>query len=130
MATKNQLMKRLYSIILLVVFLVGTLQPITPMIEYQLYEGSLVDLINSDLQTEMMDGSEESHCPTKSFDCPICDDSDDQELLDTDYYPLAVDITTVPDMIAISQKARIYLPVANDVISPTFLPVPPPPRLS
>jgi len=130
MATKNQLMKRLYSIILLVVFLVGTLQPITPMIEYQLYEGSLVDLINSDLQTEMMDGSEESHCPTKSFDCPICDDRDDQELLDTDYYPLAVDITTVPDMIAISQKARIYLPVADDVISPTFLPVPPPPRLS
>lgn len=130
MATQNQLMKRLYSIILLVVFLIGALQPITPMIEYHLYEGSLVDLISSDLQTEMMDESEQSHCPTMSFDCPICDDNDEQELLDTDYYPLAVDITTVPNMIAISQKARIYLPVADDVISPTFLPVPPPPRLS
>lgn len=130
MATQNQLMKRLYSIILLVVFLVGALQPIMPMIEYQLYEESLVDLINSDLRTEMMDDSEQSNCTTTSFDCPICDDNDEQELLDTDYYPLAVDIAQIPELVAMLQNARVYLPVAKNVVSPTFLPVPPPPKLS
>jgi len=125
-------MKHLYSIILLLVFLVGTLQPVMPMIEYQLFEGDLVELLSSRPAMEMMgiNDAESAHCSSSAFSCPVCDSDEEEQLLDMDYYPLAVDIATVPDMIAVPQSTRIYLPFARNVISPTFLPVPPPPKLS
>lgn len=123
-------MKRLYSIILLVVFLVGTMQPIIPMIEYQLFEGDLLVLLSSEFQTDLSVQEGVAHCPISAFSCPACDDDEQKDLLDTDYYPLAVDISTVPGLIAVPQQRRIYLPVAVEVVSPTFLPFPPPPQLS
>lgn len=118
-------MKKIYSIILLLTFLVGTLQPILPMIEYQLFEGDIIELLAS---------SDKESCEVvrdfENNDCQKSEDHEDQQLLDTDYYPLALKITTIPDPYVFLRSTRFYLPIVKDAASPTFLPNPPPPRLS
>ncbi|MDR8390756.1 hypothetical protein NC796_06390 [Aliifodinibius sp. S!AR15-10] len=121
-------MKRTYSIILLLTFLVGTLQPILPMIEYQLFEGSIIELLSS-----KADNSEESCTMVRCLvdtDCLCCGEDEDLQLLDTDYYPLALKITTIPEPHAFLSSSRLFLPVVNNATGPTFLPNPPPPRFS
>ncbi len=118
-------MKKIYSIILLFTFTVGTLQPIMPMIEYQLFKGDLIELLAG------------NGCPSEKscdmiqcfsdVDCPSCDHN--QKLLDTNYYPLALRITTVPDPRVFLIGKSFDLPIANNVTSPTILPKPPPPWL-
>ncbi len=120
-------MKRIYSIILLFTFLVGTLQPILPMIEYQLFEGNIVELLNNEKNN--------SQVPCKKVHDLIhsnnqdCQEKENQQLLDIDYYPLALKITTIPEPQVFPKTKRFYLPLIRDVASPTFLPIPPPPRL-
>jgi|AntRauTorckE6833_2_1112554.scaffolds.fasta_scaffold41831_2 hypothetical protein len=67
-------MKRVYSLILLLSLLVGTLQLILPMIEYQMQKDSISELLRA--------GS--SHKAKQH-----------QNLLDDDYYPLALEISTI-----------------------------------
>lgn len=120
-------MKKIYSVILLISLLVGTLQPIPPMIEYQLHEGDIIELLGfGDDNTEMncqMTISAMEECETQEAQT-------DRSLLDLDYYPLALEITGIPDPHVFLSSTRFYLPYSKDVISLTFLPNPPPPRLS
>lgn len=117
-------MKKFYSLILLVSFLVGTLQPILPAIDFELNRGNIIALLNS------------SDCDTESFeyifkpDCTSGVDNDDQSLLDIDYYPLALQLTAIPAPTVFPHKSRAYLPLKKNILSPSFLPNPPPPRLS
>src|SRR5699024_11910102 len=87
-------MKRLYSIILLLSFLVGTLQPILPMIEYQLHEGSVLEFFSYDKNISdkpitadyfVAQNSSSQH----SSDC-------DNSLLNDNYYPLGINTGMVP----------------------------------
>ncbi len=120
-------MKRIYSIILLFALLVGTLQPILPMIEYQLFEGNVVELLdngNNNSQAACQNVHDLVHSNNRD-----CQDNENQQLLDTDYYPLALEITTIPKPGAFPTTSKFYLPVVNNIISPVFLPTPPPPRL-
>ncbi len=120
-------MKRFYSVILLISLLVGTLQPILPMIKYQLHEGDIIELLGfgeSDVETDCR----MTVCAVE--DCEKQQAETDQSLLDLDYYPLALEITTNPHPHLFLSSTRFYLPSAKHVISPTFLPIPPPPRLS
>ncbi|MBN2732741.1 MAG: hypothetical protein JXR26_09955 [Balneolaceae bacterium] len=119
-------MKRLYSVTLLISLLVGTLQPILPMIEYQLLEGDIIELLGfgeentetgCDMSTWGMGESKAQQTETN------------QSLLDVDYYPLALEMTAIPDPFVSQKKSRVYLPTAKDIISPAFLPNPPPPRM-
>lgn len=119
-------MKKVYSIILLLTFIVGTLQPIIPMVEYQLYEGNLIELLAGEVCP-----SEESCDMIQCFpdvDCPSCDDT--QQLLDADYYPLALQITTLAEADVYLIGERIHLPDSRNIVGPALLPQPPPPRLS
>jgi len=120
-------MKKIYSVILLFSFLVGTLQPILPMIEYQLYEGGIIKLISVD------GDNAESHCEMMGYALDNCRTQvadQDQNLLDVDYYPIAPEFTPTSQITIFPNKSRFYISVAKNVISPTFLPIPPPPRLS
>lgn len=120
-------MKRLYSVILLLSFLVGTLQPILPMVEYQLHEGSVI---------EFLVGQEDSHqaiCKAELNTVCECDaqqENDDQNLLNGDYYPIAVQIATIPEPLEFPHELTLYLPEIHDISSPFFLPIPPPPRMA
>lgn len=126
--TVGDFMKKIYSIILLITFLVGTLQPILPMIEYQLFEGNIIELLGADNVCHAQDSYEMIQC-MNGVDCPI-DKNDDQQLLDTDFYPLALEITAVPDPRVFLIGAKIYLPTAENVIGPALTSLPPPPRIS
>lgn len=122
-------MKKFYSVILLFSFLVGALQPILPMIEYQLYDGDIIKLVDSET------GSTDTVCKTAlsyvDDDCPDCrGDSEEKKLLDTNYYPLAVKIIGISKLVAAPAASRFYLPVVKKVVNPTFLPNPPPPQIS
>lgn len=122
-----EVMKRLYSVILLISLLVGTLQPILPMIEYQLDGGDIIELLGfGDDNTEM--GCRMATCLME--DCGTQEAETDRSLLDLDYYPLALEITTVPNLYVFRSSIRVYLPSPKHVISLAFLPIPPPPRLS
>lgn len=120
-------MKRIYSIILLVSLLIGTLQPILPMIEYQLFEGDIVELLNNE-SNNLQDPCSKIHDLVHSNN-QDCHDSKNQQLLDIDYYPLSLEITTIPDPRVFLKSTRFYLPIVKDTLSPTFLPNPPPPRV-
>jgi hypothetical protein len=120
-------MKRMYSLILLLSLLVGTLQPILPMIEYQLHDGDIVELLGF--------GEESANticdmtiCTMK--DCETPEGQATQSLLDLDYYPLALQITAIPSPHVFLSSTRCYLPSAKHVNSPPILPIPPPPRSS
>lgn len=120
-------MKRFYSITLLISLLVGTLQPILPMIEYQLHGGDIIELLG------LGDADTETDCPMSICMMENCEPQQaqtDQSLLDLDYYPLALEIIAIPKPQIFWDSTRYYLPVADGVISPTFLPNPPPPRVS
>lgn len=118
-------MKKIYSVILLFTFLVGTLQPILPMIEYQFFGGNIVELLNHEQNTSCKKVHDLIHSDNQD-----CQDKEDQQLLDIDYYPLALKITTIPKPRVCLKSTRVYLPIVKDVTSPTFLPNPPPPRVS
>lgn len=121
-------MKKIYSVILLFAFLVGTLQPILPMIEYHLFEGSIIELIA--IGEASLQSFPDHELENKDFGQQQDEPTADKNLLDTDYYPLALDIVTLSKPDAFFIGARYYLPKADSIISPTFLPNPPPPRLS
>jgi hypothetical protein len=121
-------MKKIYSIILLFTFLIGTLQPIMPMIEYQLFEGDIAELLDDDTCTTL------DCCmlvqSKADVNCPDCDIDENQQLLDTDFYPLALEITTIPDPRVFLIGERFGLPLADETADPAILPIPPPPWLS
>lgn len=121
-------MKKIYSVILLLTFLIGTLQPIMPMIEYQLFKGDIAELLAGDTCAT-------PDCCTPiqgkaEIDCTDCDIDDNDRLLDTDFYPLALEITAMPDPQVFLIGERFDLPYTNEMAGPTILPIPPPPWLS
>lgn len=120
-------MKKFHSVILLFALLIGTLQPILPMIEYQLFEGNIVELLDN-ARSNSQAPCQKIHDLVHS-DNQDCQKNENQQLLDTDYYPLALEITTIPEPQVFPKTKRFYLPLIRDVASPTFLPIPPPPRL-
>lgn len=121
-------MKKVYSIILLFTFIVGTLQPVIPMIEYQLFAGNIVEVLAGDTCSQQK-SCKITQCMTGG-DCPICNSSKDQQLLDTDFYPLALEIVAVHDSRTFLISERIYLPEAKHVMGPVLLSQSPPPRMS
>lgn len=117
-------MKVVYSLILLFSFLIGTLQPILPAIDYQLNRGNIFELLDSGECD-----SEQSDILINYNDCESEDDSD-QNLLDIDYYPLALQLSAISKPISFPHKSRIYISLRENILSLSFLPNPPPPRLS
>ena len=121
-------MKQLYSVILLFSFTIGIVQPILPMVEYQLYDGSVIKLLDEGPCEGEHTGN--MFCCAIDKDCKDRNNQMDQSLLDIDYYPLAIQITTAPSPEIFPNSSSLHLSLINDASSPTFLPLSPPPRLS
>lgn len=117
----------MYSIILLFSFFVGMLQPILPMIEYQLYRGDLLELLNSDEETPDILHDGVLYSANNQSDSQQGDSED--SLLDDDYYPLGIQNATVPEPRNFPHMGQLYLPVIENISGPAYLPNPPPPRL-
>lgn len=118
-------MKRVYSIILLFSFLTGAMQPIMPMIEYQLYSGNLIEFFGSD---------DESPCENLiqllKKDCHDQQNDAQQSLLDDDYYPLALQTVAPPKAMVTFNKGKLEIFVSSHLKTRPFSISPPPPRLS
>lgn len=118
-------MKRLYSIILLFSFLLGALQPVMPMIEYQLYNGNVIEFFGSE------DGEScDRLLKLLNDDCQNQQDDAQQSLLDDDYYPLALQTTAAPKAIVILTKGKLETFISDHLRTRPFSINPPPPKLS
>jgi hypothetical protein len=117
----------MYSIILLLSFWVGMLQPILPMIEYYLDGGSLVEVLNTD--SSESEGICHGVHLNASNHCEAPDADGGKSLLDDDFYPIGVQIAATPKLMAFPHEASLYLPPTRHVEGPEYLPIPPPPRL-
>lgn len=121
-------MKRMYSAILLFSFFIGMLQPILPMIDYQLHRGSLLELFSSDEEAPeiLYDGV----LYTTNDDTDPQQGDSEQSLLDDDYYPLGIQNAAIPSPHNFPHTGKLYLPIIEYISGPSYLPIPPPPRLS
>lgn len=120
-------MRRLYSLILLFSLAVGIMQPVLPMIEYQLFEGNIIEMLTTEACTAEHSG--DHICCALNTPGSDRDGEADQNLLDLDYYPLALQMTGMPDPVEFPIRLTFHLPDVNNVPGPTYLPSPPPPRL-
>lgn len=120
-------MKKSYSVILLVSFLIGALQPVLPMIEYQLFRGSIIELLGEvpcegEQPVKVLSIVQGKSCTSKN--------NPNQELLDTDYYPLAVQIMPVPSPSVFLSRSEFHPPQIQKIANPSYLPNSPPPQVS
>ena len=88
-------MKKVYSLILLLSFLVGMLRPVTPMVEHYLHESDVASIFH----LFSTDGDDIHTCPLSDLlddiTCHCCESSGD-EMLDTDFYPVPIKLTADP----------------------------------
>lgn len=84
-------MKRIYSILLLLSFFIGTLQPVMPMVEYAFNEGRLMELILSVNGESCTMTTLQEICE----DCECCEHSDNEEMLNIDFYPIPLETDPV-----------------------------------
>lgn len=118
-------MNKSYALILLLSFLTGMLQPVLPMIEYQLYEDDLLEFFWQDLNP----GEDLSALACLSYGNAAAQNSDGGDsLLNDNFYPLAPDIALVPLLRVFFNSDRVYIPAMRQTQSPSFLPLIPPPR--
>ncbi|HEX6982598.1 MAG TPA: hypothetical protein VF181_07540 [Balneolaceae bacterium] len=118
-------MKKIYSIILLFSFLTGAMQPIMPMIEYQLYSGNLIEFFDSGNGNPCDDLIQ-----LLKKDCQDQQNDAQQSLLDDDYYPLALQTAAPPKAIIILDKGKLEIFISHHLKTRPFSINPPPPKLS
>lgn len=118
-------MKKLYSYILLLSFFTGAIQPVLPMAEYIFSEeGEIAALFNGScdticsMTTEEMDGEE----------CKLCDYPDAEDLLDIEYYPIPLQVTSSSNAHILYESAVIYSAVEDQLTDFYYSTIPPPPK--
>src|SRR5699024_2442461 len=121
-------MKRFYSVILLMSFLVGPLQPILPMIEYQMHEGSVLEFFSHDKSLSGVVNTNDCFVAHISDSDPDADH--EQSLLNDNYYPLGIDTAMAEPIVVFSRIDCLYPPVNQNTDRPSFFPSPPPPRFA
>lgn len=117
-------MKRIYSILLLLSFFIGTLQPVMPMIEYAFNEGILLELI------QPMDGET---CTMNTLqkiceECDCCDHKENEELLNIDYYPIPLAVKPLIANNLVYETRIVLLMIDENTISYPYSTSAPPPR--
>ncbi|MEX0648830.1 MAG: hypothetical protein WEA56_12550 [Balneolaceae bacterium] len=119
-------MKKYYSTILLLAFMVGALQPVLPMIEYHLFEGSLISLFSDRGEAESTD---EAMCIAVMT--PSSDEyqGEDPGLLDMDYYPIPVKSSGETGFMILPVYGEQFTFVHNKTIPFYTDPSPPPPKV-
>lgn len=117
-------MKLIYSHILLIALMTGTLQPALPMLEFSVFKGSLIELL-AERSESACSGM---YCDLVTEECP-CDTSESQSesLLDVDYYPVPLNIQDNPLPDAFSRQLdRCYQGDEQTVVLHYKTDLPPP----
>lgn len=132
-------MKRIYSLILLFSFLVGTVQPILPMVDYLLHEDGLADLF---VQQEAVMCCLDVHADgyecnllamaDRDGDCLDCQhDSQDRDvLLDDNYYPIPVGANLQPGAAILPEVTQPFFVLTERLLLQHNYPSCPPPRMA
>jgi hypothetical protein len=117
----------LYSHILLIAFMIGALQPVTPMVQHLMFEGSLIEVL-MDHEGDMCD-VDACDMDKKTCTCEHHNAEDDQ-LLDIDYYPVPLQMGEQPVTDGINQEAGLCCPGDEQILSLHYQTDLPPPRLN
>src|SRR6056297_453720 len=122
-------MKRIYSLILILSIVAGTLQPALPMIEYKLNHHHLSSILDVDYSET--DGTICAlKCALTSIqkECDM-DHSEGDKLLNVDYYPVPLKMSDNPSMGFLTEQTERYIHIGDKLITTYILPNAPPPRL-
>ena len=122
-------MNRIYSFILILSMVAGTLQPALPMMEYMLKHHDLSSVLDVDYSE-----TEGTVCALKCALTSIqkeCDmnHKDGDELLNVDYYPVPLKISDNPSMGFLTEQTGAYFHVGDKLLTNYILPNAPPPRI-
>ncbi|MEX2585798.1 MAG: hypothetical protein WD315_05335 [Balneolaceae bacterium] len=120
------IVKRLYSVILLFSFLVGTLQPALPLIEYHLFKGSIIQKFCIDRDEPVND------CEGSCYLANQIAQSEGQEdymiLLNLEFYPIAISIAPLETLFTTYGRGSMYSLQVLSLPDPPLDSVHPPPR--
>lgn len=122
-------MKKTYSIILLIAYLVGTIQPIMPMFQLELDGDDVIEYVISQVLCVQDAGThfaslkvkdnKSSKSPNKKL-----------KLVRDSFYPVGVEISTAHNPVPYVKKKMLYLAVDIQASDPIYFPNSPPPQLS
>jgi hypothetical protein len=107
--------------------MIGALQPVTPMVQHLMFEGSLMEVL-TDHEGDMCD-VEVCDMDKKTCTCEHQNGEDDQ-LLDIDYYPVPLQMGEQPVTDGINQKTDLCSPGDEQTLSLHYQTDLPPPRLN
>jgi len=116
-------MNRFYSIMLLLSFFIGTLQPVMPMVEFVIYEGRLLELIQPIADEDCTMTALQEICE----ECDCCNHNDSDELLNFDYYPIHLEVMpSVAKHVSLETQLAMQLTDESTIAHPYSTPTPPP----
>lgn len=118
-------MKRFYSIILLLSLLIGVTQPVMPMMEYLFHQGNLTELIHPSSAGDFCEMRDIQEICT---DCDCCDHSESESMLDTEYYPIPLQITADPAQHVLNEVTEPYSIGDSQLIFTFYKTLVPPPK--
>ena len=121
-------MKKIYSVILLIAYLVGTIQPAMPMFKYQLnHDGAIESILLEVAQNNYSVGlaplsvnsNDSNKTKSKAFN-----------LLRDGFYPVGFAVFTAHEPVPYLNKKLLYSVVDTQTSDPTYFPNSPPPKFS
>lgn len=124
-------MKSIYSLILLLSFITGVLQPVMPMVEYVVSEADVLNLFDAGDKTESCSATDSCLSLEKMVGiCDCCEDeSNDQEsLLDTDFYPIPLQTIHYSGHQALTVVSENNALIDEQILSHYYSTLSPPPR--
>lgn len=123
-------MKKLYSIILLGAYLVGIVQPILPMIRFQLDHSQAIEYAFSGASQSNHSNSPAHIAARSKNDQSKKAGNNTFNLMRDSFYPVGVAISTVHEPVPLAKKKVLHLVVSINTNEPTYLPNSPPPQYS
>lgn len=124
-------MKPIYSLILLLSFATGVLQPVMPMVEYWVSEVNLVELFDSNDEfaaCSTADSDLGSKKMNKLCDCGESESNDSESLLDTDFYPIPLQTLQHTGHQALTVVSENNAFIDEQILSHYYSTLSPPPR--
>lgn len=107
-------MKKIYSIILLISFLIGVFQPVMPMVEYHLLYGDIMESIfNSKVNTNSLCDDEIYSEDFSSEECN-CNREMNRQMLDLDYYPVPLVYSLAPGSAILPIYSELFILLSED----------------
>lgn len=121
-------MKRIYATILLVSFMTGALQPVLPMVHFSMDGGELTNIVAPGFFDNPY-SSKGQFCSVKLNPFQDCDENNLQSLLDTDYYPLPVNVDNARFNTILNVQYAGYITLKQNTFDLYLYSGTPPPRV-